>query len=145
MKKINERADQAVASADGLVYQQLPSFDEWQHQLTEINAVKTNVNQIGKDFHALQALRSELPMWQQVAIDRLRPKLESLARNTTDTIEYLNSNQTGLWRPAIRRYESAIDREAQSVSTLSDQFVDYARVQRQDKNLTDSLGIGTSS
>jgi hypothetical protein len=92
----------------------------------------------------LEALRSSLPAWERTAIDRAFPRLAGMADNTTDAIEYINSNRHALWRPELRQYESSVEAQARSLSEMMDQYADYANVHKQDQQLAKSLEIDTA-
>ncbi len=144
MSDIEVRSTNVATTADELVFTSVPSTDTWQFQTQEVATIKSDINKMGKDLCRLKEMRASLPMWEQHAIDLLYPRLAGMANNTSNAIQFINSSQTALWRPELRRYESAVDSQAHNLTRMADTYVDYARVHKRDQQLARSLNITAS-
>ena len=74
----------------------------WQMHAQCLQNIKEHVNDLGKDFSRLEALREEATPSQRAAIDRIDPLLRDMAADLTATIENLNHNKSKVNDPAFR-------------------------------------------
>src|SRR5262245_14558498 len=65
--------------------------------LVELNALKADVNAMGKELAILDNERTSLSSWEQQAIDKVRPLLKAEAKSADDAIHFFNDHRSYLW------------------------------------------------
>jgi hypothetical protein len=116
LQEIETLAADAEDQADQLVHvSENPNLSPYAH-MERLNAMKGDVNRMGRDLAALEAERDTLPKWEQEAVDQTEPLLKEAAKNTENAIEYLNENRTQLWTPDYRSYASNIYDESNQIA-----------------------------
>ena len=76
----------------------------WQSHGVELDAIKARVNDMGSKLCRLETIRRVLDPWQQREVDRIANRVQLLADNTQDAIQYLNTYQSRLLMPACEMY-----------------------------------------
>ena len=102
----------------------------WQTHASQINTIKTHINQLGQTLSQLEAASDSAGKPQQVAIDRIRPVLEELASNTTAIIDHLNQNPRLLTDPTYRQYLRANEELAANLNQQTSDIVAFSRAER---------------
>ncbi len=145
LKSVRADAMEAENSADRLThFAALPAMS-WESHATELQSVKTAVNDMGDKLCRLQAIRQTLEPWEQKAVDRVVPLARMAAGNAEDAIKFLRAHQGDFWLPDYRKYVDDIYTETARISNSVKQFQEYARVHRKDMNLGETLGMGAGS
>jgi len=67
-------------------------------EYSHLEALKEDINHMGKEMAVLNSERDSLPAWERNAVDRILPLLQKAALDTTKATEYFNAHQ--LWLPA---------------------------------------------
>lgn len=114
----NVRADAAQAENHAATLQTFALNENisWEAHADELNQLKINANDMGKDLCRLTTIRRVLAPWQQQAVDRIAPQIQLIADNAEDAIHFLNHHQETLWRPDYRQYIGNLHHEASHVS-----------------------------
>jgi hypothetical protein len=102
----------------------------WRSHTTQINAIRTHVNQLGQTLSQLQAARDSAGKAYQQAIDRIQPILQELASNTTAIIDHLNQNPRNLTDPTYRQFLRANSDLAANLAQETSDIVAFASAQR---------------
>lgn len=98
----------------------------WQSHTAQLNRMKTEVNELGKDIADLTAARPEGSLWQQDAIDKIDPLLRSMADHLGATIRYLGANQSQVHMPPYKDYAKANYEYSEKMLTMINDYIDYA-------------------
>lgn len=109
--------------------------------LTRLNAMKDEVNQMGRELAVLEAERDALPSWEQKAIDDTLPMLKDAAENTGSAIEYFNESRTHLWTPDFRGYANRVYEDSRQIAKSLKSDLRYDKVRDQERRSTDDPGI----
>lgn len=131
--QINDLLSQAKTQAAGLEKdaQELVTFQRsdisWQTHMAQLEAMRQQVNAIGKLDTQLRDARSTGSPWQQTAIDRVNPSLRELAGNLQATIQHAQDHQKELRLPAFRDLVQANADLAQILNETIRDAVDYGQ------------------
>lgn len=102
LKDVEEQAYEVTGHA-GTLYAAggLPGYSA-QFHLSELEAVKDDVNAMGKEMQRLEALRENEAAWERETVGRAMPLLKQLAAATDEAIRYVNGNPQKLAFPQYR-------------------------------------------
>lgn len=87
----------------------------WQSHSRYLDAVKENVNELGKMLVTLEDLKQHGTASQQVAIESIRPRLVQTANALTNAIELLNDRQHNIY---FSEYRDAVQTVSEQVNSL---------------------------
>src|SRR3954471_3465455 len=111
--------------------EQLSAFTQssvsWQSYADQLSQIRSHVNNVGSILQQLNDLRVVSSQWQRIAIDRLTPLLNEVARNTQLTISKLNANPNAVHSTSYRKYVSAHQELATDLASMIGSFVDYGK------------------
>jgi hypothetical protein len=93
---------------------------------TEIARMKEDVNATEKTITELNDSRGQASPSLVAAIEQIVPVLEEIADNTTESIEFLSSNQVRMTSKEYRQYVEDSSDTSSRLSDLISQLVDYA-------------------
>lgn len=113
----------------------------WQTHGSQLESIKTHVNNLGKVTAQLNDLRSEGSPWQQQAIDQLNPLLQEMADHLTATINHLNENQNRVHMPAYQDYAHGNYELASRISQMIKDFVEYDQAKAKSQSLGQKLEL----
>src|SRR5262245_40190231 len=91
LRDIKVLASEVQDQADQLIHvSENPNMSPQSH-LVRLDAMKDDVNQMGRDLSVLEAERDTLKPWEQNAIDDTLPQLREAATNLEAAIDYFNA------------------------------------------------------
>lgn len=117
----------------------------WQTHAIELNRMKENVNDLGKDVADLTAARDEGSPWQQEAIDDIDPLLRSMADHLSSMIQHLNDNQTRIHLQSYKDYAKANYEYTDKMLRMIHDYVDYAQAKSKAADLEQKLQVPATS
>ena len=123
----------------------LRSHVSWQTHAMSLESMKEHVNDLGKIHMELSNSRDQGSAWQQDAIDKIEPLLQSMADHLTATINHLNQNVSRVQMPAYRDYVQANYELAQKAAQTIDDYVEYSQVKVKTNRLEMKLEVPASS
>jgi hypothetical protein len=91
-------------------------------QAHALHEIREGVGSLGTLLGQLLQIRDEIQPWQQQAIDRTSPILESLAARTESAIQHVEANGD---RTLVPEYQEAVRAMAQAASEVHDSLGDY--------------------
>jgi septal ring factor EnvC (AmiA/AmiB activator) len=144
LKEVEQAAATAADEADQLrqiIYSVTSSPETHSAQL---EALKDEINQMGREISDLEAERESLTPWEQRAIDQTLPLLHDAAANTENAIEYFNNNKTHLWTEAYRGYADHVWQDSDQIAKSLKNYLKYAKVHDQERHLQESLRLGAN-
>lgn len=149
--EINQLLLQAKASASevALDAEKLEAYTSsrvsWQTHARQLERMRADVNELGRDVSRLSALRPQGSPWQQEAIDRVNPALRSMADHLTATIQHLNDNQSRIHTAAYKDYATGNRVFADTTLALIRDFVKYGEARAKADLLEQKLTLPASS
>lgn len=117
------------------------SRNSWQSHSAELNRMKENINDLGKDVAELSAAREEGSVWQQSAIDDVDPLLRRMADHLGATIRHLSDNQNRVHMPPYQSYAKTNYELSQKLLTMINDYIDYAEAKSNAEALEQKLLI----
>lgn len=118
---------------------------DWLEHTEYLAQIREEINKMGETLCSLQALRGGAAPWQQTAIDKMESQVREMAIHTQQAIQFSNNNRLHMWDPTYEGHVNNIYREACALTRTLDDSINYARVQKQYKNLKQDLGIHAGS
>lgn len=117
----------------------------WESHAAELNRMKGNINDLGKDVGELSAARAEGSPWQQQAIDDIDPLLRSMADHLSAMIKHLSENQNRVHMPAYEDYAKANYEFSQKLLAMINDYIEYEQAKSTAESLEQRLQIGAAS
>lgn len=118
---------------------------QWQTHAGQLERIREHVNNLIGDVNRLTALRSEGSLWQQEAIDRINPLMQTMADHLTATIQHLNDNQKLIHFQPYQDYARGNRVFADKTLTLIRDFVDYGEARAAADSLEQKLTLPAST
>jgi hypothetical protein len=129
--------------------EQIESFTrsrlDWRTHSAQIEHMRVDINELGKDIAVLSAARSEGSPWQQEAIDDIEPLLKSMADHMSAMIQHLNENQTQVHMPRYVDYAKTNYELSSKLLTMINDYVDYAEAKYKTEALEQKLTVAPNA
>jgi len=113
----------------------------WRSYATKVEMIKEHVNKTGGLVAKMEAVKHEGSVWQQKAIEQIKPLLTELAANAQTTIKYLKENPTRVHMSEFRDYVRANYELSRDLEALIRDFVDYDNAKQELARLGDKLEV----
>ena len=113
----------------------------WRSHADQIEKMRVNINELGKDVGALSAARAEGSPWQQEAIDDIDPLLKSMADHLSAMIQHLSDNQSHVHMPPYVDYARANYQLSSKLLAMINDYVDYAEAKSTAEALEQKLEL----
>jgi hypothetical protein len=141
LEDIRDRASAARVEADYLK-EMINSgrFSPLSH-LARLDAVKADLNQIGKDLVKLEAERETLPDWEKQAFDRVLPLAQDAVTNANNAIDFYKNNTLHLWGAEDAGYASAIYTDSSRMASSLSQYLKHEHLQEKETSLGAKIAI----
>lgn len=114
---------------------------DWESHSVVVTQMKEHINAAGKTLAKLEELRDGASPWQQTAIDRIKPLLKEIAANTNTVIQFINQKPRRLFTTEYKDYIEANADNADRLSRLVADFVDYGNTKNRLERLASKLEI----
>lgn len=139
-KEIQSDAEQALYHAD-----KLESFADdlkldWDTDATELDYLRSDINDMGAKLCRLETIRRGVAPWQQLAIDQIATTARLMAHNAQNAIVFGNANREKLWLATYRSDLDNLDNEARSLAHSVGNAVEFASVSKEYRDLEHKLG-----
>jgi len=106
-------ARHAVDHADKLHLFARNSNLTWESDVSQLQPIKEEINEMGGQVCRLEAMRAEVAPRQQAEIDRIATTIRLMADHAEDAISFGNSHRQGLWLAPYRRYADNLYHESE--------------------------------
>ena len=136
---VGAEAWQASYHADRL--QNFSQQIDWQEHADELNAIRTEVNDMGSKLCRLEVIRRVVAPWEQQAIDDAAPLIVEMSNEAQSAITFLNDNHNHLFNPAYHAYSEEMYQQSSKLSHELSEFNDFGKVHQEDIRLEKSLGL----
>lgn len=111
----------------------------WEGHATQLEHIKTHINELGKTLQQMNDIRDQSSPWQQQAVDHIVPLAKELASSMEATIQHLNEHKAHLKMPPYRDYLKANAEMATNISDLIRDYVAYGHSKDQYERLGQRL------
>jgi Mg2+ and Co2+ transporter CorA len=139
LKDIEEQAYEVTDHAGTLHLASSIAPSRREFNASELEAVKEDVNAMGKEMQRLEALRQNEASWEQETVTRAMPLLKQVAATTDEAIRYVNDNPQKLALPEYQQIAKKLyDQSAVLWKTLHDS-VKLANLHEREGRLTEDL------
>jgi len=108
---------------------------------SQIEKIRTHVNDLGRTVSEMKAARGVASNWQQQAIDRIDPLLQEMADSLSTTIKHMNDNPSRIHMQPYRDYAAATYDFANRTAEVIRDFVEYGKVKGRVAELEQKLEI----
>lgn len=117
----------------------------WQSHAHQLEIMRAHVNDLVGDVNQLNNMRGEGSEWQQEAIDRVTPLMQSMTSHLTTTIEHLQNNQNRVHLKPYVDYARGNRELAERTLSVIEDYVDYAEAKTKADSLEKKLEISPAA
>lgn len=117
LKEVDSLSASMAYAADRLALVAM-STEGSETQLEELDAVRDDVNRIGRDLRTLQDEAGSLPAWESQTVDEVFPLMQEIATKTEEAIQNFNANRNHLWATAFPDETAKIYRDSERVKEI---------------------------
>lgn len=143
LKNVKQHSALAVHDAETLE-SYTRSNVSWQTHSSQLNMIKTHVNDLIEDHNEMIAAREDSSAWQQEAIDRTDPLVKDIASRLNSMILHLTDNTHNTkMKPYLDYAHSNYELISRLDKMVSD-YVDYEEAKSKADNLEKQLDIPPS-
>jgi len=121
IKSLTGKLNTDAATLESYKCQRQLSWQTHAHQLTK---TREHINAIGERLDRLQAIKSELTMWQQQAVGQIASVAANVAAHTQAAIQHLNENRTYLFSPVYAEHLTSIADRSTELKESADLFLE---------------------
>jgi chromosome segregation ATPase len=139
MKDLDARADDAADQASELQANLLTSNSSWEVHAQKLQALKDDVNEMGRLLARLEEVRGTLGAEDREVLDRAAVVLKEMAANTTAAVQYLNVDQQNFWIPSYRKSVNNLVNESSQLSSSLNRVIALDKTRAREKHLEKSL------
>jgi hypothetical protein len=108
-------------------------------QMTPLQLLKEEINQMQHDVASLEAERGSLALWEVQAVDRISPLLNQAAANTESALKYYNEYRHDLWTPEYRNLATSIRRDTDQVARTLKDYLKSEKIRVEEERLENRL------
>jgi hypothetical protein len=112
----------------------------WETHARQLEVIRGHVNALIGNINKLSAMKDEGSPWQQDAIDRVTPLMQSMADHLTATIEHLQSNQNRIQMQPYRDFARGNQVLADKTLAVIRDYVSYGKARATADDLERKLG-----
>lgn len=141
LRELEISAKQAQDDADQLrAYSSNVNISADAH-ISELNALKREINTMGKELASLENERPSLSLWERQAIDKVAPLLTAEVQSADDAIRFVNNHRSYLWSPDYRSDASSMWSDSHQIADTLRDYLKYSQTHDQEQNLKTRLGV----
>lgn len=144
LKNVKTHSALAVQDAE-LLESYTRSNVSWQAHASQLNMIKTHVNDLIEDHNGMIVARDDASAWQQEAIDRTDPLVKEIAGRLNAMILHLADNTHNV---KMKRYVDYARSNYELISRLDkmvSDYVDYEEAKSKADSLEKQLDLPSSS
>ena len=112
----------------------------WASHGDQLNAIRDDVNDMGKKLCRLEVIRGALAPWQQGEVDRIAAIVPLLANETEDAILFGAEHQQVLWLPVYQNDTNSLYENSNKLAQSVNEAVKYAGVSKDYHTLRHEMG-----
>ncbi len=118
LRRVHELALDGAKRAETLGVMMMDTKHHPQGHRVELQAIREDINEMGKLAAALEKHREVLPAAERLAIERMMPALRDVAKSEASALEFFNANQSRLWLEEDREYARRMARDFDQVAAV---------------------------
>gem|GEM_PF-1389177 len=123
LKEMKLTAAMAAEKAEQIDFYSVENKASPDAYLTPLNALRDDVNTMGKQIASLEAQRDSLRPWEQKAVDKVLPLMRDAAANAQNTIHYFNENHLHLWSPDYQKLATSVERDSRQIASTINTYL----------------------
>ncbi len=97
----------------------------WESHAYYLNNLRDNINSLGRMLSELEQAKPQASEAQQMAIERARPHLVTLASETSEALDFLREGRSNLWQIQYKETVADLSEQAHILYQTVDTIVDY--------------------
>lgn len=109
-----------------------------------LQALREDVNRMGKDLITLDSELPALPAWEKHAFHRILPLSRDTASTTRQAIDYFNANTARLWGPEDLSFATRISSDALQIANTARDYLKYEKVRNEESSIRMEIGHAAS-
>ncbi|MFB3827364.1 MAG: hypothetical protein ACE15B_11375 [Bryobacteraceae bacterium] len=142
LAELQARAADAATHANELQTIALTPDVSWQSHAYALEAVRADVNSMGRTLSQLRILRDSAGPEQRHAIDSAALLVTEMAANTSAAVNFLNDHRGNFWIPSYRTEVTNLVNESERLTKSAGEAVQFARLRSKEQRIDKDLGIG---
>lgn len=125
LSTLEEQAAVVSGDADTVWSLSRDHHTNWQSHAYYLNNLREDVNSMGRLLAELEEMKPEASEAQQMAIERARPHLVALAKETSEALDLLRTGNRNLAQPDYKETVADLSGHADILYQTVDTIVDY--------------------
>lgn len=113
----------------------------WHTHAAQLEAVKEDINQMGRKLAGLEKVRDTAKPWERKAIDEAAPLLRQMADNTEAAVKRLDDLPATLFAQDYQQSVNNLADESGRLSRSVSEVVKFAKVHEKEKHLEHAIGL----
>ena len=105
-----------------------------------LQALRDDVNRMGKDLVTLDSERNSLPPWEKNAFQRILPLSQDTASTTRQAIDFFNANKTHLWGTQDLGFATRIGADALQIANTAGDYLKYEKLRNEESKIQSEIG-----
>jgi hypothetical protein len=134
LEDFHAMAVKASSSASELATLSRTAGIGWESQADQWTALRTFINDMGRNLLELENLRESGTPVERDAIDRAEPLLKQMAGTTEAGINFVNNYRGNLWRQDYQKCVNNVAAESARLSTTVGQFIRLEDLRAREKH-----------
>lgn len=110
-------------------------------QRDQIEAIRADVNRMGKDLALLEAERPNLEPWEREAVDQVQPELHMAAANATEAIDYFNAHGSSRWTVENEQTIGQLTAQTERIATTVKDYLKLAALREHEAKIARDLPV----
>jgi hypothetical protein len=141
VKDLSAKACDAADHAAALQSIARNASSDWQVHLSQLDALKDDINAMGRNLYDLEQIRDSAAPLEREAIDRAAPLLKLMADNTEAAIQFLNDNHGNFWLASYQKYVDNLTAGSEQLSNSLGKTIQLAKVRAKERHLEKALSV----
>jgi hypothetical protein len=133
MKDLDTAAGDAADQASMLESATFSSNTSWEVHAQKLQALKDDVNEIGRIVSRLDEMRGTLSPADVDGLDRALALVKDMAANSQSAIQFLNADQQNFWMPAYRKNVTNLVSESAQLSSVVNRAIAHDKARAKEK------------
>jgi hypothetical protein len=142
LKEIRYHAAEVATQADQLKTLIPNTLSSPESHADRLQAMKHEINSMGREVAVLESERPYLKRWEQQALDRVLPLLQSVASSTETSIAYFNGNRRHLWAPSNLERTDRIYQDSDRAARILRDFLKHQELRDEESRVESDIGSG---
>ncbi len=107
--------------------------------LEGLNAIKDDVNKIGRNLRLLEAEQGSLTEWESRALNEIVPLMQEVATNAEKAIQLFDSDRIRLWATSFPEQTTKVFEDAGRVKERLDAYLKLETIREQEQRIESTV------